>query len=98
MRLPEIVENHFDILLYVEDLMDNGSHNINKCVVNALLTYLISDTIYCLKSSKKEQFSTSFCLYILGVIFKALKNPLLIEILTIVIFGHYSLVKVTSRI
>jgi hypothetical protein len=37
-------------------------------------------------------------LYILGVLYKGIKNPLLIEIITIVIFGNYSLIKVTSKI
>lgn len=53
MRLPEIVDNHFDILLYVEDLMDNGGQGVNQCIVNAFCTYLLSDILYCLKSQKK---------------------------------------------
>lgn len=58
--------------------MDNGDKNINKCIVNSICAYLISDTIYCLKSSKREQFSVNFCIYMLGTIYKALRNPLLI--------------------
>ena len=53
MRLPEIVQNHIDILLYLEDLMDSGGMEVNKCIVNAIFTYLISDIFYTLRSNKK---------------------------------------------
>lgn len=78
--------------------MDNGGKEVNRCIVNAICTYLLSDIIYNLRSNKTEQFSTGFCLYMLGVIYKNIKNPLLIEILTVLVFGNYSLVKVTTKI
>jgi hypothetical protein len=33
--------------------MDNGGAEVNKCIVNAFCTYLLSDIVFCLKSQKK---------------------------------------------
>lgn len=66
--------------------------------MNGVFKYLISDLVYSLKSPKKEQFSLSFVLYMFGVLFKVSKNELMVEMMTVVLFGYYSLIKINKII
>lgn len=100
--LSETIEDHYDLVLFLEDAVRTscagGNQRIANCILNGLLTEALSYLYRTLTLSSKQLFDINFVVYVLAVLFRSCTEPLLADLLMLLFFGKHQLKQVESRL
>jgi len=86
--LAELLDNQYDLLIYIDDIFKLNRNRISQILSNTLLSYLIIPNLIApLTSSTKGAISLSLIQYLLNLIFSCLTYPPLLETIYIYLFS-----------
>jgi len=88
-HLGLLVEDHYDLLLYLDDLVevlnDQAKRQLKNCLIRQCFIPLVRDFQHC-----RLKLTQKLTLFILSVIFRSLNRmPELLNLLIVALFGRY---------
>jgi len=87
-KLAELLDNQYDLLIYIDDIFKLDRNRISQILSNTLLSYLIIPNLIApLTSSTKGAISLSLIQYLLNLIFSCLTYPPLLETIYVYLFS-----------
>jgi hypothetical protein len=88
-HLEHIMQDHEEILIFIDDLLNLKQPGVAECFFSALLNECLSPLMGSLDTEAKEYLSIQLCLYVLITLFKTISHPFVIDSLTMIVFGKY---------
>ena len=86
--LKSIHDDLIDLIFYISDLLSLNIESINFILINCLFNDIIFPTIRSLISKKVETVSVLMCFYIILLLFYSIKDELIINSISILLFNN----------
>jgi hypothetical protein len=76
-------------LIFIDDLLSLGQNGVALRFIDALFNECLSPLAIAIDSEQQEGFSIKIVLFFLSVLLKSFNNSLVVDTISIVIFGKY---------